>query len=234
MLFVFLLLFPNISEGVGRGYIEMRGGYKTGGFGTPTRVDLYYGATLLGVVSTAYDVSVTIPYLSVTSDDGDQVRSEGGIGDIILRGGMALVKEGRSGFSIDTALAVKFPTAEENKGLGTGEMDFGAFIGLHQRLEKIKLSLLIGYIKIGDPAYGDYNDIPIYGLGISRFFGKTNLSASLEGRRSLVRGAHNPLEINIGIFHLLTRKYSLRGNLISGLNDGGPDYGYNIGIIRWF
>lgn len=218
----------------GRGYLDISGGYKTGDFGTPTTSGLYYLSPTLGYVAPRYDVSITVPYMSLTNETGGVSTTESGIGDIILRGGMVFVPETERGLSINGSLALKLPTADETKGLGTGETDYGALLSLHQRLEKIKLSFMGGYIKVGDPPAFNYNDIYLYGVGISRVFGRTDLYASLEGRRSTVPGADNPQELNFGFFHLFNKDYSLKGSAFFGLNDGGPDFGINFGIVKWF
>ncbi len=223
-----------VSADTGRGYLDLGGGYKTGAFGTPTTSSLYSLSPTIGYVAPNYDVSVTMPYLSLTNKTGGQSRIESGAGDIILRGGAVFIPEGSTGFSLNGTLAFKLPTADETKGLGTGETDYGAFLGLHQRIGNFKLSLTGGYIKIGDPAAINYNDIYLYGVGISRVFGATNIAASLDGRRSLDPGAQNPQEVSVGFFHVLNVDYAIRGSAFKGLNNGGPDFGAEFGIVRWF
>ncbi|HWR72281.1 MAG TPA: hypothetical protein VN604_03845 [Nitrospirota bacterium] len=218
----------------GRSYLEMSGGYKTGDFGTTTRSELYYVSPTIGYVAPQYDVSVTVPYLNIANRIYGVTTSESGTGDVILRGGGVFVPEGDGGFSLDGALAVKLPTADRNKGLGTGETDYGAFLSVHQRFDKIKLSFLAGYIKVGDPPSVNYNDIYLYGVGIARIIGSTELYTSFEGRRATVPGAKNPQEINVGFFHVLNAEYAIKGGAFSGLNNGGPDFGLSAGIVVWF
>ena len=235
VLWLLCILTPHVVAAAdGRAYIELDGGYKTGDFGTPTRSDLYYLAPVFGYVSPAYGFSVTAPYLWLTDETGGQSTTKTGIGDIFLRGDMVFIPEDKRGLSFDGTLAVKLPTADETKGLGTGETDYGISFGLHRRLEEIKLSFMAGYIKIGAPPSLNYNDIYLYGVGVSRVFTKTNLYASFEGRSSVISGAKNPQELNFGFFHVLSSHYSLKGNGFFGLNDGGPDLGYSVGLVRWF
>jgi hypothetical protein len=236
---VFALMLILVSPGVsgaenGRGYLDVSGGYKTGDFGTPTKSELYYVSPTLGYVAPQYDVSVAVPYLYLANKTGGASAAESGIGDVILRGGRLLVPEGDSGFSLDGALAVKLPTADKNKGLGTGETDYGAFLSVHQRFDKTKLSLLSGYIKVGDPPSVNYNDIYLYGVGIAQIINNTELYASFEGRRAMVPGTQNPQEITVGFFHVLSADYAIKGNTFAGLNKGGPDVGLSIGVVRWF
>jgi hypothetical protein len=236
LLILLLLIFLpyGASAQEGRGYLDISGGFKTGDFGTPTTSDLWYFSPTFGYVAPRYDFSVTAPYLSLTNETGGVSTTESGIGDIILRGGAVLLPEGSGRLSVNGSLALKLPTADETKGLGTGETDYGAFLALHQRFDQFKLSLMGGYIKVGDPPQTTYNDISLYGVGISRVWGRTNLSASFEGRRATVPGVKNPQEINLGFFHVLNADYAIKGGTFFGLNDGGPDFGLNAGIVKWF
>ncbi len=236
MVLLILFLLPVMANAEnGRGYLDVSGGFKTGDFGTPVRSDLYYFSAGLGYVTTLYDVNVTVPYLYLSNTSGSSTSSESGIGDIILRGSRVLLPESKSGISLDGSLAFKLPTADKNKGLGTGEADFGGFLGLHQRFDKTKLSLLAGYIIVGQPSNVTYNDIYLYGIGVSQIISRTTeLYASFEGRRAMIPGTKDPQEVNFGFFHILNRDYSIKGSTFAGLNKGGPDFGLNLGIVRWF
>jgi hypothetical protein len=218
----------------GRGYLDFNGGYKTGDFGTATRSNLYYFSPALGFVTPRYDMSVTIPYLFLSNETSGLTNTEEGFGDIILRGGMVLLPETQNGFSVTGSVAVKVPTADENKGLGTGEPDYGGFLGVRKRIGQNRLTLSAGYIRIGDAPGADFNDVYVYGMGYARMFTRTELSAWYEGRRSLIPDSKNPQEISIGFFHIVNQDYSIKGNSFVGLNNGGPDLGLNLGLVRWF
>jgi hypothetical protein len=234
VLIVLLILPGTLRAKEGRSYLDVTAGYKTGSFGTPFRSNLGYLSTGLGYATPVYDVSITIPYLFLSSESQSGTNNTSGIGDIIIRGDRVLVDEKLSGFSLDGALAVKLPTADDTKGLGTGETDFGAFLNAHQKVAGVKLSLLGGYIKVGSPSNVSYNDIYLYGLGISKVFGFTELYGSFEGRRAAISGSQNPQEIHAGILHVLNKDYAIRGSAFKGLNNGGPDFGMDFGIVRWF
>ncbi|MBI5194073.1 MAG: hypothetical protein HZA08_11630 [Nitrospirae bacterium] len=226
-------LFPNLSlGGGGRTYLETGAGYKTGDFGTPVRTNLYYLAPVLGYVTPSYNFSLTVPYLFLSS--GTDTGIDTGAGDVIIRGGTTLIPELGSGASVDGTLAVKLPTADETKGLGTGKTDVGSFLTVTQELGAIKMTLGGGFIKLGDPPGQDYNDIYLYDIGIYTLVRKTGLYTSLEGRTASVQGAKNPLEVNIGFIHALNSFYMLKGDTFFGFNKGGPDFGTSIGVVRWF
>lgn len=229
-----LVVFSPISPAAdGQSYLALDGGVQAGDFGTPIRDTLYSVAPTLGVVAKDYDLSVTLPYLSLTQSAAGQSVTESGLGDIVARAGYVLVAERAGGVSLNGALAVKLPTADEAKGLGTGKTDVGVTLMLSQRSGPAKLSLLGGFIKVGDPAGRNYNDVYLYGVGASGTKGKTGLYASLEGRRALVAGADNPLEIHVGFFRPLGQRMAIRGTAFAGLNDGGPAYGASLGFVKW-
>lgn len=178
-----------------------------------------------------YQASVTLAYLFLSERHGG--ASESGVGDVVMRGGRVIVPEGGSGFSLDGSLALKIPTVDEARGLGTGETDYGGFLGAHQRAGSVNFSLLGGYIKVGDTPSTDYNDILLYSLGVSKLFGTRGAYAVIEGRRATVPGAKNPREISVGYFEVFSARWALRGHAFAGLNDGGPDFGLGVGLVRW-
>lgn len=217
----------------GQVYVALDGGILSGDFGTPVRNTLYSIVPTLGYMAKDYDLSVTVPYVSLTQSAAGQSVTESGLGDIVARAGYVLIREGDRGVSLNGAVSVKLPTADEAKGLGTGKADIGATLLLGERFGPVRLDLLGGYIKVGDPAGQDYNDVYLYGVGVSGTTGGTGLYASLEGRRALVVGADNPLEAHIGFFHLFSHRTAIRGSAFAGLNDGGPAYGVSFGVVRW-
>ena len=230
-LFAAVFLFSGVAPAQdGRGYLEFGGGYKTGDFGTAIRTSLYYASSTLGYISERHQASVTVPYLFLSDDAGTR---ESGVGDVILRGGRVIVPQGGSGFSLDGSLALKIPTADESRGLGTGKTDYGAFLIAHQRAGSVKFSLLGGYIKVGDPPGTDYNDILLYSLGVSKLFGTRGVYAAIEGRRASIPGAMNPREVSVGYFEAFSARWALKGHAFAGLNDGGPDFGLGFGLVRW-
>lgn len=228
------VLVPGTARALdGRGYLEIDAGYKTGDFGTPTDSRLFSLAPTLGYVAPRYSVSVTAPFLSLTQKTAGTGTTETGLGDVVVRAGAVLVAETSGGLSVSGTAAVKLPTADEARGLGTGEADYGGFVGLHQRLWGLKFSVTGGYIVTGDPSDTTYKDIPLAGIGVSKVFGMTNVFASLEGRGATVSEADDPVEASLGTFHLLNKDYSLIGGVTFGLNDGGPAFGATIGVVRW-
>ncbi len=218
----------------GRGYLDMTAGYKTGSFGTPTKSDLFYLSPALGYVAPDYDVSITIPYLFQTNKTAGQSTTEDGIGDIFLHGGLVLIPEKDDSYSLTGSVSLKLPTADKDKGLGTGETDIGGFLYGAKRFGQNRLTLSAGYIIVRSPSGVSLNNVYVYDIGYTRIFTLTELLVWYEGRGATVPGAENPQEINVGFFHIINKDYSIKGSAFGGLNDGGPDFGINLGLVRWF
>lgn len=218
----------------GRSYLDLSAGYMSGDFGTATSSRLFSISPTIGYVALRHDFSVTVPYLSLTNKTNGVNSTESGLGDIIVRAGAVLFPENAAGFSANGSVAVKLPTANDTRGLGTGETDYGAFASMQQRLQTFKLSVTAGYLRTGDPSGLDYHDGFSYGFGLSRRLERTTVYGSYDNRRAIVSGFDNPQEVGAGFFRILSTDYALKGHLFVGLNNGGPDGGGNIGVVRWF
>lgn len=91
-----------------------------------------------------------------------------------------------------------------------------------------------GYLKYGDPPGLDYHDSFSYEFGLSRRFAWTTVYGSYDRRQAVVSGFENPQEVSAGFFHILGSDYAMKGHLFVGLNNGGPEAGGSLGLVRWF
>ena len=228
------LVCPLPALSGGHVFFDIGAGYKTGDFGTSIRTDLVHLTPVLGYATPAYQCRVLVPLLVMvyTNDSARQVRN--GLGDIILQCGGTILPERLWGLSVDGSLALKIPTADKSDGFGTGKLDVGGFLGLQQRIRMFKVRASGGYIKIGSPPEVHYNDIYLYSVGLTWTVLATDLAAGVQGRRSTVTGFPNPQEITAGVLRALTESLAIRGSGFFGLNKGGPAFGLDVGITKWF
>ena len=96
-------------------------------------------------------------------------------------------------------LKIKFPTADADKGLGTGEFD--ETLGVD--FTKTFFERLVGYLTLA------------YTFRSSR---------CSRGRRAIAPGEADPLEIVFGAEYRLTKALKLTGSVGKGLSDGSPDW----------
>ncbi|MFA5937722.1 MAG: hypothetical protein WC809_00075 [Sinimarinibacterium sp.] len=218
----------------GNAFVELSGGFKSGDFGTAVRSDLRYVAPAVGYLAPGYDFSATVPYLRLNTDSGGTSATESGIGDIVARAGKVLAPDAFDELSLYGSVAVKLPTADEDKGLGTGETDLGAFLAARWPLGNLRLNLQGGYIKSGLGHSEGLRDVFLYSAGLSGATTRAHWYVSLDGRTALVQGARAPLEISGGSLYALGGRYFLKGSAFAGLNEGGPAFGVAGGIVRMF
>lgn len=218
-------------------YLEGGFGHKQGDFGTSTlsKLDLAYGT--LGYASPTFDLNVTVPVLRLEAQGAGQDVSNIGLGDILIRGVHRFVRETPSGFAFDGGLALKLPTANSDKGLGTGRADIGGFVSLHQRWDRIQATLLGGWIQSASASdtASQYTRTGVYttGLGLSYYADSAKYSIAYEARGALYQGIPAPRELSLGIFKMLNPNLALRGSFIAGLNDGSPRTSVGLGLVYW-
>jgi len=212
-------------------YVGFDIGDQTGDFGSTIDSDLYSFQFVGGVISSYYDASISIPYLSL---ENDASFKEEGFGDVLFQIGRSLLSEQPNGISMNGSLLVKLPTADENKGLGTGELDIGVLIDINKHWPTFTGNIHAGYINTGDTAAIRYDNSFLYGVSFFKMINRFGNYVSLEGRSATIENTKDPLEIQLGTFYAVNLQDMLTGNIMIGLTDGSPDFGINIGLRHWF
>lgn len=221
--------------------------YLTGDYGQDHDTDIYYGAVSVKRYLEKGDITLTVPYLDISSDGATFVGGEveaieggdsgAGLGDIILKGRYYAVEQDGLIPYIDLVGGIKFPTADEDEGLGTGETDFTFMVEFARRLKNNKWIALgeVGYTFVGEPSGYDVDNRYLYSAGLAyEISQKVTLSGYLDGRTAIFEGNDDPLSL------LLIGEYKFRPDLRFdtllevGLNDGSPDFGITIGVRKRF
>jgi hypothetical protein len=158
---------PSPLEGLS---IEFAPEIETGLYGTKFRSTFIYLPLTLGYDFDRVSTSVTIPYISeathgntvivggrvvrVSKTGAKKTKRESGLGDIEADLGYTLIRQDRQRSlpSLSFDAEVKFPTADDERGLGTGSYDetFWVRSGV-TFFNHLKASLGAGYGIIGQP-----------------------------------------------------------------------------------
>lgn len=226
--------------------------YETGDYGTGIDTDTLYMPLTIKRYLTRGNVSLTVPYIRqtntglVTVIDGVGVKirrkrvlitenTESGLGDIILRGGLYLLDSPRHGLTLTGR--IKLPTADEEKGLGTGEFD--ETVGLEfAALLRPPWTLYLDtyYTFIGEPPGADFKNRFSFDMGLGRQLTES-VSGSLyyEESTSIVEGTENlrdimaSIEVRLNKFKA-SRDVRLFVGAYVGLTQSSPDYGLSVGL----
>ena len=231
--------------------------YSVGDYGTDSDTTIVYVPFTFGVRPIErLSISLTVPFIYLSSDDvvvtggGVAVRkrgtgtstttrrstSESGIGDILLKGSFIVLEERGWIPEIAPYLKTKFPTADEDRGLGTGEFDETIGVDLSKRLmERLFGYLTLAYTFIGDPPGAELRDS--FGWSVGAAYAVTPrfpVFAFLDGATAISPGQSDPVELRAGAEYRLTHALKLTGAVTRGLTEGAADWGLSGGLTLRF
>lgn len=256
-LLVFLIA-PKTGWSVEREHLQIITGvsYEEGDFGTGVNSKTVIAPLTVRYLGDRFDLGLTLPFVYQDSSDAvtivggqpEQFRDDPvslaldslapGVGDLTLKGRIYLFDDpGLDSFlpSIAPFGKVKFPTADESSGLGTGKFDYGFGLEFDKQIYDFFLFSNLGYTFIGKPSNTNVRDKISAGGGFGyRIFSRLSVSAALEWSRSLIRDRDDPLDVIPSISLGITRKLSLSPYASIGLSDGSPDYGVGFALSYRF
>ena len=248
--FVFLCVLTSPEAGAGAydWRVSASANFETGKYGTDSRTDtLYMPVTVKRYFLNDGDLSVTIPYISQTSSsevttiDGTvfQIKrapgppvTNSGIGDLVLRGSYYLLSESRKvPFDLNLTAKIKVPTADDSRGLGTGEFDTGVGLEFAKTLPSGFTGYLdIYYTAIGDPPGFDLEDRVSFDAGFSRRLApKWTMSAFYEESTPLLKSNANLRNFLVSFEFKADSRTRVFFGATVGLTDTSPDYGLSAG-----
>lgn len=166
--------------------------------------------------------------------DESRITSDG-FGDVELRLGYeAVAEEGRVP-SVMPWAKVKFPTADDEAGLGTGKADAALGVSLFKRLGDVYASL-----EVSGTYIGRLPDVPLRNtLGGTasigyRFAPRLVAYAFSTLRSSAVPGRRASAEVGLGGTYRLVPGLRAKLSATAGLTDSAPDFGLTVSLAYSF
>lgn len=191
-----------------------------------------YGASIgVGKRWRVFRLSASVPYYVVDRDARD---TESGLGDVQVVGEWDIVPPAPQRLSLIGSLLWKIPTADENKGLGTGETDYGAFVEFDYNADRTKPFASLGYVLKGDTPTIDYRNTWLYSLGVSQRVGADEAYVSYDARQSTLSGITDTRLLRVGWLHSISANQTLRLEGSVGLNNASPDTLITVELMTWF
>lgn len=242
---VAILLLPASPGWAQREHFQLKfgAGYDQGDFGTSATTHTAYVPVTLRYLGDRFDVGVTASFIYLDSPE-DVVIVDGrptvagtgvgrdqvaGIGDTIIRGRYFLVDDPGPGAwygGLAPFVKLKLPTGDEDRGLGTGEVDVGLGIEFDKRFGELFFIFGdVSYTFMGDPPDQNFRDRPGASLGLGVRLTSMTASLMLDWRRALLSGNDDPLELLGALTIKLTPTTTLAPYVFIGLTDGSPDWG---------
>ena len=218
--------------------------FTTGTYGGSRDVEDLYVPLSASIDSGRAMFRLTVPYLSVKAPEGtiiigpggEPIPGEGpmttnsGPGDVIASATLfdAWVSHDRN-MALDLTGKIKFGTADETKGLGTGENDYTLQADLLKFIDDLTLAGSLGYVLRGDPAGAHLEDALLASIGGSyRFSEQYRGGLFLDYRESSISGADPVLELSGFVSRRLNHGWGAQLYLFAGFTDTSPDWGAGI------
>lgn len=188
-------------------------------------------------------IRVTVPYLRIDGPFRGEASEAGatgvdeGIGDTNLRLSYFYFPPSKRWPFLEFGGRIKFPTADEEKDLGTGEFDFTleALVTQQFRLGRFVLTpyATAGYKFVGEPPGEDRNDVWRAGAGFSfRIDRRWTVGARYTFSESSIPGRGPNHAIGPFLNVRVTDRFSLLPYAAAGLSDRAPDW--SVGMqLRW-
>lgn len=191
---------------------------------------------------------LTIPYLSVkapagtviSGPDGEplpgtgDVSTESGLGDAI--GSVTfldVLKDSHLGLAVDLTAKVKFATADENKGLGTGENDYTLQADLFRFAERLTMLASVGYTFRGDPAGIELDDVMSAALGVVyEPSAGTRGGVIFDYRDSSISSRDSVQELTGFLSRRFSEHWQLQLFALAGFTDSSLDWGGGFQLKR--
>lgn len=190
---------------------------------------------------------LTVPYLSVRAPEGTifdpggeplpgsgALTTESGLGDII--GSVTIydvINNQQLGLAMDLTGKVKFATADENKGLGTGKSDYSLQADLYKFMDDLTLLGSLGYKYRGDPTGIDLDNVLMASVGGTyRFSPDVKGGLIFDYRESAISGSESIQELSGFVSRRISESWRLQVFVLTGFTDSSPDWGGGFQIKR--
>lgn len=155
--------------------------------------------------------------------------NESGLGDIWLSATYETQFIPPELFYLDLTGKIKLPTADEDKGLGTGETDYTLQTDVFKPLGQFTPFATVAYKIKGDPSGVDLDNV-FYLSGGSDFkvSDTSNIGASLDYQEASTSSSDDALDLFAYLNQKINTNWSYTFYGYKGLEDGSPDYGLGL------
>lgn len=187
-----------------------------------------------GAATTTSRTTATTPTTMATPSPG--MQRECGLGDVVVRGRYYVLDERRWYPTIALRAHIKAPTADDERGLGTGRPDEGVGIEITRTVGS-GLSVMAdgGYTFIGQPEGVAFNRPWWYDVGLGQDFarGVVNVSVFFEQYQAIVPGLPNAQDVLVALT-LKSRGWQAQLAAQVGASEGAAERGFTVGLSRRF
>jgi len=225
--------------------------YSTGDYGSTADTNILYVPFTLQYRTAQFQLAGTIPYLQIEGPgtviggpdgggvvvgNGGAVTTESGLGDIVLSATYNLYPDRQSALPyVEITGKVKIPTADESRGLGTGETDYTAELEVFDTYNGVTPFARVGYVLRGDPDGFDLENT-LYASGGLMFEVSEGLTlgGSYDWREASSPTSDAQQQAVPFISYRPVHEWSFMAYGVIGFSDASPDAGGGLQVTRRF
>ena len=216
--------------------------YSSGKYGSQDRTDITSVPVIGKYEVDSWVFKLTVPYVSITGpgnvspgigkfkNTNTTTRStESGLGDIVAAATYNVYGGGNGGPAIDLTGKVKFGTADDKKGLGTGENDYIGQVDLYQSFGDFTALGTIGYRVYGDTSSSPLDDVFFGSVGGSyKIATGTSAGVIYDYRPAIISNGSSISEATAFVNHKISDNWKTQAYLVKGFAGGSADYGVGV------
>lgn len=220
--------------------------YTSGDYGASEKTRIIYIPLTVRSEGERLMFQVTAPYIRVDAPsdgqtiigpggipiqtDADGRGSNSGLGDVVTALRYTLLDGTASGLLLDVIGKIKLGTADENRGLGTGENDYSLQLDWAQVLDRrFTLFATTGYRIYGDPPGVDFDDVFFGALGgVYKLFPDTSGGLIYDFRERITPGSDSQRELTVFMTQRIDKTTKVQGYVVRGFSDSSPDWGAGV------
>jgi len=218
--------------------------YSSGTYGGSVDIEDLYVPIIARIDYERVSLELTVPYLSVRAPEGatltepgnepvsgsGPITTESGLGDVIA--GVTLYDvfyNEEHGVALDLTGKIKFGTADESKGLGTGEQDYTLRADLFKFFEQFTLMGSAGYKLRGDPSDLDLENVFLGSVGgVYSMTDQSRFGLIYDYRESALVDGDAVSELSAFLSNKLTDSWQIQFYAFTGFSDSSADWGAGI------
>jgi len=249
LLLTLVLSLPQLAAAGSEPKLRLSTGfdYSSGDYGSDETTKILYIPITARYETDSAHFKLTVPYVRIETENcvvigGGEVvcggstgtsSTESGLGDITLTGTYYLLPETPRRPSVDLTGKVFFPTADEDKGLGTGELDYSVAAELTKISGRTAVFGSLGYKVFGDTPEFEINNVFFGSIGVAHQ-AQPGLSLGLiyDVREATIDGRDGLNELTPYFSRRVGSRYKLLGYSVIGLSDGSADWGIGVQLSR--
>lgn len=231
--------------------VKLSTGYNftSGDYGGTQDIEDTYIPLTVSADKGRYGFRLTVPYLRVRAPSGTiftdtggqpiagagELTTESGLGDVIASVTVYdVIKERDAGFALDITGKVKFGTADDAKGLGTGEQDYALQANLYKSLGQFSILASAGYKVRGDPDDIELENSALASLGgIYKLNDRTRSGLIYDYRESAFSDGDSIQELTAFVSRKVSNDWRVQIYALTGFSDSSPDWGGGILLKKY-